>query len=54
MRDWNGDGIDDLILAAAPGASSVTLQLMSRGTDGRFSLNSSLLRSGVVTGWVLR
>ena len=54
MRDWNGDGIDELSFAGAPGASSVTLQLLLRGTDGRFSLNSSLTRSGVVTGWVLR
>ena len=54
VRDWNGDGIDELSFAAGPGASSVTLQLLARGTDGRFSLNSSLTRSGVVTGWVLR
>jgi hypothetical protein len=54
VRDWNGDGIDELSFAAAPGASSVTLQLLARGADGRFSLNSSLTRSGVVSGWVLR
>ncbi|MFZ9961571.1 MAG: FG-GAP repeat domain-containing protein, partial [Candidatus Limnocylindrus sp.] len=54
VRDWNGDGIDELSFAAAPGANSVTLQFLARGTDGRFSLNSSLTRSGVVTGWVLR
>ena len=54
VRDWNGDGIDELSLAAAPGASSVTLQLLTRGTDGRFGLNTALTRSGVVSGWVLR
>ncbi|MFM2104586.1 MAG: hypothetical protein RL006_753 [Chloroflexota bacterium] len=54
MRDWNGDGIDELSFAGAPGASGVTLQLLSRGTDGRFGLNTSLTRSGVVSGWVLR
>ena len=54
VRDWDGDGIDELSLAAAPGASSVTLQLLTRGADGRFGLNNSLTRSGVVTGWVLR
>ena len=54
VRDWNGDGIDELSFAAAPGASSVTLQLLTRGTDGRFSLNTTLTRSGVVSGWVLR
>jgi hypothetical protein len=54
VRDWSGDGIDELSFAAAPGASSVTLQLLARGTDGRFSLSSSLTRSGVVSGWVLR
>jgi hypothetical protein len=54
VRDWNGDGIDELSLAAAPGASSVTLQLLARGADGRFSLNTTLTRTGVVSGWVLR
>jgi len=54
VRDWNGDGIDELSFAAAPGASSVTLQLLTRGADGRFGLNSALTRSGVVSGWVLR
>ena len=54
IRDWNGDGIDELLLAAAPSASSVTLQLLARGADGRFSLNTSITRSGVVSGWVLR
>ena len=54
VRDWNGDGIDELSLAAAPGASSVTLQLLTRGADGRFGLSTSITRSGVVSGWVLR
>jgi len=54
VRDWNGDGIDELSLAAAPGASSVTLQILTRGTDGRFGPNTTLTRSGVVSGWVLR
>ena len=54
VRDWNGDGIDELSFAAAPGASSVTLQLLVRGADGRLGLSSSLTRSGVVSGWVLR
>ena len=54
VRDWNGDGIDELSLGAAPGASSVTLQLLTRGADGRFGLNTALTRSGVVSGWVLR
>jgi len=54
VRDWNGDGIDELAFAAAPGASSVTLQLLTRGVDGRLSFGSSLTRAGVVTGWVLR
>jgi hypothetical protein len=54
VRDWSGDGIDELSFAAAPGASSVTLQLLVRGADGRFGLSSSLTRSGVVSGWVLR
>jgi hypothetical protein len=54
VRDWNGDGIDELSFAAAPGASSVTLQLLVRGADGRLGLSSSLTRSGVVSGWMLR
>ena len=54
VRDWNGDGIDELAFAAAPGASSVTLQLLTRGADGRLSFGSTITRSGVVTGWVLR
>jgi len=54
VSDWNGDGIDELAIAAAPGASSVTLQLLSRGADGRFSYGASLTQAGVVTGWVLR
>ena len=54
VRDWNGDGIDELAFAAAPGVSSVTLQLLTRGADGRLSFGSSLTRVGVVTGWVLR
>jgi hypothetical protein len=54
VRDWDGDGIDELAFAAAPGASSVTLQLLTRGTDGRLSFGASLTRAGVVTGWVLR
>ena len=54
VRDWNGDGIDELAFAATPGASSVTLQLLTRGADGRLAFGSSITRSGVVTGWVLR
>lgn len=54
VRDWNGDGIDELAFAAAPSASSVTLQLLTRGADGRLSFGGSLTRAGVVTGWVLR
>ena len=54
VRDWNGDGIDELAFAAAPGASSVTLQLLTRGADGRLSFGASLTQAGVVTGWVLR
>ena len=54
IRDWNGDGIDELAFAAAPGASSVTLQFLTRGTDGLLSFGSSLTQAGVVTGWVLR
>ena len=54
VRDWNGDGIDELSFAVAPGASSVTLQLLARGADGRFGLGTALTRSGVVSGWVLR
>jgi hypothetical protein len=54
VRDWNGDGIDELAFAAAPGASSVTLQLLTRGADGRLLFGSTITRSGVVTGWVLR
>ena len=53
VRDWNGDGIDELAFAA-PGVSSVTLQFLTRGADGRLSFGSSLTRAGVVTGWVLR
>ena len=54
VRDWNGDGIDELAFAATPGASSVTLQLLTRGADGRLAFGSTITRSGVVTGWVLR
>ena len=54
VRDWNGDGIDELAFAAAPGASNVTLQLLTRGADGRLSFGSTITRSGVVAGWVLR
>ena len=54
VRDWNGDGIDELSFAAAPGAASVTLQLLARGDDGRFTVTSALTRSGVVSGWVLK
>ena len=52
--DWNGDGIDELSFAAAPGAASVTLQLLARGDDGRLTVTSALTRSGVVSGWVLK
>ena len=45
---------DELSFAAAPGASSVTLQILVRGADGRFGPSNSLTRSGVVSGWVLR
>jgi hypothetical protein len=54
VRDWNGDGIDELAFAAAPGASSVTLQILTRGSGGRLSFGSSITRKGVVSGWVLR
>lgn len=54
VRDWNGDGIDELAFAATPGANSVTLQLLTRGADGRLAFGGSVTRSGVVTGWVLR
>ncbi len=54
VRDWNGDGIDELAFAAAPNASSVTLQLLILGTDGRLAYGPVISRSGVVTGWVLR
>jgi hypothetical protein len=54
VRDWNGDGIDELSFAAAPGSTSVALQLLTRGADGRFGLASTLTRSGIINGWVLR
>jgi hypothetical protein len=54
VRDWNGDGIDELSTAAAPGSTSVALQLLTRGADGRFGLASTLTRSGIINGWVLR
>jgi LysM repeat protein len=54
VRDWNGDGIDELLFAAAPGSTSVTVQLLIRSAEGRFTLGSSLTRSGVISGWVLR
>jgi len=54
VRDWNGDGIDELSTAAAPGSTGVALQLLTRGADGRFGLASTLTRSGIINGWVLR
>ncbi len=54
VRDWNGDGIDELSFAYAPSASSVTLQLFEQGADGRFTVKDTITRSGVVSGWVLR
>ncbi len=54
VRDWNGDGIDELTFAAVPGTSSVALQLMKLGTDGRLDVAGAFSRTGVTTGWVLR
>ena len=54
VRDWNGDGIDELTFAAAPGAASVTLELLRLDADGRLSSAQSFTRIGVVTGWSLR
>ena len=54
VRDGKGDGGDGLSRAAATGAGSGTLKLLTRGADGRLGLSDSLTRSGVVSGWVLR
>ena len=54
VRDWNGDGIDELSITAAPGSASVALQILARGANGRFRLAGTLARSGIVNGWVLR
>ena len=54
VRDWNGDGIDELTFAGAPGASSVTLQLMTLSAEGRLTVAQEVSRSGVVSGWTLR
>jgi hypothetical protein len=51
-RDWNGDGIDELLLVSPPGASvSVTPATWSAG---RLSPGVAVQRTGVTTGWVLR
>ena len=51
-RDWDGDGIDELLLVAPPGASvSLTPAAWSAG---RLSLGTVVQRTGVTTGWVLR
>jgi hypothetical protein len=54
VRDWNGDGVDELAFAAAPGTASLTMQLLALGPDGRLSVAQTFTRAGVVTGWVLR
>jgi hypothetical protein len=54
VRDWNGDGIDELTFAAAPAASGVTLQFMTLGADGRLSAGQTVSRTGALAGWTLR
>ena len=52
-RDWDGDGIDELLLLSPPGATSLLVTLASL-TDGKLTLASAALRVGIVTGWSLR
>ena len=52
-RDWDGDGIDDLLLATAPTSAGLALDLTTLKGE-RFSLGSRLSRQIVTMGWVLR
>lgn len=51
-RDWDGDGIDELLLVNPPGVG-LTLS-PAAWSSGRLVLGASIQRTGVVTGWVLR
>jgi hypothetical protein len=52
-RDWDGDGIDELLFLSPPGSSSLLITPAGL-TDGRLTLAASLTRTGIVTGWSLR
>jgi hypothetical protein len=52
-RDWDGDGIDELLLLSPPGATSLLVTPASL-TDGKITLATPVARTGIVTGWSLR
>ena len=52
-RDWDGDGIDELLLISPPGATSLLVTL-ARLADGKLTLANAAPRAGIVTGWSLR
>ena len=52
-RDWDGDGIDDLLLTTTPTSAGVALDLTTLRGE-RFTLGSRLSRPIVTTDWVLR
>ena len=52
-RDWDGDGIDELLLINPPSSASVSLTL-ARLADGKLTLSPPVQRTGIVTGWSLR
>jgi hypothetical protein len=52
-RDWDGDGIDELLLLSPPGATSL-LVIPASLTDGKITLATPVARTGIVTGWSLR
>ena len=52
-RDWDGDGIDELLLLSPPGTSGLAVTL-ARLAGGTLTLTSATPRAGIVTGWSLR
>ena len=52
-RDWDGDGIDELLFLSPPGPSSL-LMTAAGLSDGRLAFGTPVTRVGIVTGWSLR
>jgi hypothetical protein len=52
-RDWDGDGIDELLLLNPPSAAGLVVSPAALVND-KLALATAVTRTGIVTGWALR